>query len=227
MPVGFGRNNGFPFRFGGGPSALEDEHLSLLDALAKGWDTSENDGVRQEAYAQAQLLSCMWAMSKRLANQALPLRMLENLTTWEEATGLRPSVRSTPQERRRLLAAKLRGYAGNAIADLIETCTTVFGSNFVECRFADPADHIVYWPGGLTLPSGWSAPGPPGFEWSTNRVWMAVEVTKTGLSDREYLTKRNELFRALDTQMPAWMAVTIGVGSSFVVNVGIVGETFI
>lgn len=227
--LGFGKYNPFPLTFGGGESTLEVEHLAMLDELAPGWDVSEGTAVWNEAYAHAGVLSLIWSCNERLKNQALPLRMLENLTVWEEATGLRPTLADLDGERRRRVAAKLRGLAGNRLADISDTCSAIFGDNFSQVTRVDPANGITYWPGGPALPSGqgMSAPGPPGFEWSTNRVVLLVVVTTDGLSSALFQDKRSALYDALDTLIPAWMTITIGVGSSFIVNVGIVGQTYI
>jgi len=223
----FGIYGGFPFRLGGGPSKLEAEHMSMLDALAPAWDVGEDEPTWLEAYAHAKVLTTMWMCNERLKNQALPLKMMENLPTWEEATSLRPTAEDFPQERRRRLAAKLRGYVGNTLSDLEDVCEQIFGDNFVELRFCDAANVIAYWPGGTAISSGMAAPGPPGQEWSTNRVRMAVVVTKTGLSANTYMAKAGNLFNTLDALAPSWMTFVIGVGSQFVVNVGTVGQTII
>lgn len=225
--MAFGLYGGFPLRFGGGVSTLETEHMALLDQLEFAWDVSEDSEAYLEAYAHAKVLTTIWICNERLKNQALPLRMLENLTTWEEATSLRPTVKETPQSRRRRLAAKLRGFIGNTMADLEDICEAIFGDNFTELRLASSSNHIIYWPGGAALSTGLSAPGPPGLEWSTNRVRMAVVVTKTGLSDGQYVDKAGQLVHALDAIAPAWMTFCIGVGSSFIVNQGVVGQTLI
>lgn len=225
--MAFGLYGGFPLRFGGGVSTLETEHLALLDQLEFAWDVNEDSETYLEAYAHAKVLTTIWICNERLKNQALPLRMLENLPTWEEATSLRPTAKEMPQARRRRLAAKLRGLIGNTMADLEDIGAAIFGANFTELRLAESANHIIYWPGGAALSTGLSAPGPPGQEWSTNRVRLAAVVTKTGLSDSQYVDKAGHLVQALDATAPAWMTFCVGVGSEFVVNQGVVGQTLI
>src|SRR5689334_12791594 len=162
--LGFGRTNPFPFRFGGGESTLDVLHEALLDAYAPGWDVSDDAEKAAEAYMQALAVTFLWVANRRLGNQGQPLKMIEFLTTWEEATGLRPAARDRPIERRRRLAAKLRGLVNNTLSDIQAACQELLGPAFVALRTTAPDDEIVYWPG--------QNPGPPGFEWSSNRCTL-------------------------------------------------------
>jgi hypothetical protein len=218
--VAFGRYGAFPFRFGGGQSFHEIEHLAMLEALAPGYDIDEDQAVYAEVFAHARAVSMVWAINARVKNQALPLRMLENLTTWEEATGMRPGVHDLSVDRRRRVAAKLRGIAGNALADIVDTCTTIMGANFDTIVTVAAADVVVYGPGGV--------PGPPGFEFSSNRTHIGVRVTQDGLSTAAFTAKVNDLIAALDAMLPVWMTFQVGVGSSgFICDVGICDLTFL
>jgi hypothetical protein len=204
MPLGFGRN-AFPLRFGGGDSIVEVEHLAMLDALAPGWDVSEDTEVYAEAYAHACAVSVIWAVNERLKNQAIPLRMLEALTTWEEATRSFPGAGDSANTRRRRVAAKLRGIAGNTLADITETCEAALGDNFVTIHTVDSADEIVFWPNAPAISGVTSAPGPPGYEWCTNRCRLWIELTSAGTSDGEFLTRQASAYNAVNAILPAWM----------------------
>ena len=221
----FGAYGGFPFEFGGSDGVHEAEHMALLDELAPGWDVSEGTQVWNECYAHARAVTTIWYLSDRLKNEVLPLRMLSNLEEWEAATGLRVVDGDTDIARRQRLAAKLRGLAGNTISDIQGACTAVFGASFLG--LINAADVIAYWPGGPEIAGVTCAPGPPGLEWSSNRVALAVQVTRDGLAAGVFEDKLAALAEVLDGMLPAWMTYQIGTGSEFVTNVGIVGETFI
>ncbi len=216
--IGFGQPNPFPFTLGGGESPEETEHMALLDALAPGWDADEDPIHNAECLAYAQILSTIWACNKRLTNQALPMRMLENLTTWEEVLKLRPSARDTDVDRRRRVAAKLRGLGNNTIGDIRDAVEALLGENFDDLVFVAPANVVSYWP---------VNPGPPGFEWTSNRAVLGVRMNKNALSESAFFDKRAALVDLLDSILPSWMTFRIGVGTSFIVNQGVVGQTFL
>lgn len=217
MPA-FGGYGGFPLEFGGEESALEVEHEALLDALSPGWDV-EDPVHAAEVFGYATALTIAWAVNRRLASQGLAMSMLENLPVWEEVLRLRPSPTTPDIERRRRVAGRLRVFAKNALGDIHDACERVLGPRFVGLHVTTPATAISYWPG--------VNPGPPGLEWSSSRVRLGVEVTRAGTDDDDYNADRAELATLLDSFVPSWMTFAIGEGSSFVVNIGIVGSTFL
>jgi uncharacterized protein YmfQ (DUF2313 family) len=219
----------FPFRFPaafGSPGRSEEveiEHQAILDALAPAWDVAEGTALYGETLAEAFAVTAMWHPSRRLSNQLLPTRMLDNFTDYERACNLRPRPGETTKERRSRLAAKLRAVVSNALRDLGAACLQALGDAFVELVTTDEADAIVYWPA--------VNPGPPGYEWSSNRATVCVHVDKTLMSEAEFRRRRQALFDLLRDTLPAWMTAVIGIGSgsgsSFVCNQGIVGQTVI
>ena len=222
--LAFGRHNPFPFRFGGGDSTVEIEEQALLDALAPAFDPSDDTAHFQEIHADAIAVASIWEMNGRLANQVIPMRMLEALTTWEEATRTNPTSGDLDIERRKRVAAKLRGLSGNALPDIEETCRALLGSTFVAVHSVDDADRMFYWPAGPSTPSGDSAPGPPGYEWSSNVAHLQIEVTKNALDDDEFNAKMAALENTLDALLPAWMTCTWHTGSGFIVSESLLGE---
>jgi len=144
---------------------------------------------------------------------------MEALTDWEQVLKLNPSVDDSDQERRARVAAKLRGLINNALPDIEATAMKVLGVNFGAVVLVDPANQIVYWPGGT--------PGNPGFEWYSSRAIVGIRMTTTGLNAVQFAAKRAALIQALDSTLPSWMAAATGVGSEFVVNQGIVGQTLL
>lgn len=200
----------------------------MLDDLAPGYDVSEGYEVYAETYAHAAAIASIWDVNERLANQLIPARMLENLTIWEGATGRVPAFTATDNERRSAVAAKMRGLSGNSLADIGDAAAAILGDNFVNILTTDEADAVTYWPGGPVRTSGMSAPGPPGFEWSTNRVTICIVVTKGGLSLREFTTKRDALRLVAEDMIPAWQDILIGIDEGgFICDVGTCDETLL
>ncbi len=218
--MGFGVYGTFPFTFGDTTDdAFEVEHKALLDAMSPALDPTEDTAHEIETYAEALGLAMIWDANERLANQAIPEKMLEALTDWEQVLKLNPSVDDSDQERRARVAAKLRGLINNALPDIEATAKKALGVNFGAVVLVDPANQITYWPGGT--------PGPPSFEWYSSRAIIGIRMTATGLNAVQFAAKRAALIQALDSTLPSWMAMACGVGSEFVVNQGIVGQTLL
>lgn len=216
--LGLGKWNPFPLRFGGGQAKKQQAYLAILDALEPGF--SADDPANQgEAMAAAVAIAIAWAVNKRLTNQAIPTRMLENLTEWEQILKLRPTVEDTDQERRARVAAKVRGFGNNAIADINDAVAKVLGANYEDTLFVDPSNEVTYWPG--------VNPGPPGFEWASNRAKLSIKMNKNGLSNKQFIALRQSVADLLDALLPSWMTFSIGVGDAFVFNQGLLGQTFI
>jgi hypothetical protein len=217
--IGFGRANPFPLTFGGGTSTVDVVHQSLLDAYAPGWDVSDGTEKAADAYAQALAATMIWIAGRRLANQAQPLLMLENLTTWETVCKLRPSPTDTAYARRSALAAKLRGVAGNTLSDISDACAALLGSSFVGVFPVQPSDEITYWPG--------INPGVPGLEWTSNRCRLRVVLSKEGLSDVAFATLTNALESLLTDMLPTWMDYSWDTGSPFIIEQSLLDEASI
>lgn len=214
-----GRYAILPLSLGGGDETLRIEHEALLDALSPGWDTSYGTGIYEETFADALAVTMIWHINRRLANQAVPERMLEQLPRWEQATRTVPLPTDRDVDRRAAVAAKLRGYANNALGDIEAAAQKILGSHFHSLILVAPGAWITYWPG--------VNPGPPGLEWASNRARIAVRATKDGLSEAEFVALRDKLARHLDDMLPAWMGFCVGVGSAFIANIGIVGQTLL
>lgn len=213
----------FPWQWGAGDRTLEIEHQALLDALAPGWDTSSNTELYAETRAEALAVTLIWRVNRRVGNQWQPLRMMDMLEDFERATSTIVSDADTHGDRRMRLAGKLRSVVNNAFTDLDDACRATLGPNFVALAATAPADEITYWPG--------INPGPPGYEWSTNRAVVAVHVNKNGLDEDSFKRKRAALAEMLDHMRPSWLAYAIGVGTgagtTFIANKGVCGLTFV
>jgi len=216
----FGLYSEFPFEFGGHEEdPLAVEHGALLAAMEPALDPTEGTVHEVETYAEARTLSMIWDAGERLANQAIPARMLEALPDQEQILKIIPTPGTTDNERRGAVAAKQRGLAGNTMVDIEAALRKLLGRNFEEILYTPREDVVAYWPGGI--------PGPPGYEWTSSKAHIGIRVNQKGLSPGEVQKLIARLFGLLDTMIPAWMTYSIGVGSEFVLGQGILGLTFI
>jgi hypothetical protein len=212
--------NPYPRRYGGGPSTLELEHQALLDALAPGWDVSEGTAIYAECWAHALAITAIWQLNGRLRGHLVPARMLETLPVWEEACGLRPAPSDSPPVRRRAVAAQLRGFVGNTLRDISDVCAAAAGTAYEGLVIVDAAQATVYWPG--------INPGPPGFEWSSNRATVGVKIAKSGAADSDFLALVQRINRQLAVLCPAWMTFQVGVEEGGAIcDVAICDQTFL
>lgn len=218
--MAFGRYGGFPRRFGGGAPVLLQEHQAVLDALAPGYDVGEDSPIYDEVFAHALAVSTIWALNKRLEGSMIPARMLETLTTWEQSMRLRPKRADSLQTRRAAVAAKFLGLASNTISTIYDVCAALAGSVFLGLAQVDELDAIWYAPG--------INPGPPGFEWTSNRATIAVRLERTGIPDAVFLDLVQRIQVALTALVPAWMTFRIGTDEGgFIVDIGIVDLTLL
>ncbi len=216
----FGLYGEFPIEFGGTDGdPLVVEHQALLDALEPALDPTENTVHEVETYTEARTLSMIWDAGDRAANQAQPSKMLEALPDWEVAMKLVPEAGSTDNARRDTVAAKFRGLAGNALADIEDALRKLLGPNFEEIVTVAREDVIAYWPGGV--------PGPPGYEWTSTVAHIGIRVNLKGLGATSGQRFGAKLFALLDSLVPVWMTYTVGVGDEWVVGEGVVGLTFL
>jgi len=218
--MAFGRFGGYPRRYGGGDSTKQIELEAFLDAFAPAWDAAEDTENYAECEAYAVAVAMIWDINRRLTNQAIPAQMLEALPIWEETLKLRPADTDSAAARRGKVAAKLRGIAGNSTGDIVAALTALLGTTFVQLVIVPTANELTYWPG--------IYPGPPGYEWSSNRALVGVEVQQGVLSDAEFQDKQDAVVELLDLMLPSWMTFCTGVESGgFICDVGICGETFL
>lgn len=213
---------GTPFArpFGAGPSVWQLELAALLDAYAPGWDRSETSQSTAEVHALALGVAIVWAVNRRLEGQRIPARMLETLPRWERACNLRPAPTDTAQARRAAVAARFLGYAGNAPSDIYNVCTKLAGAAFLGLVTVTDSAAITYCPG--------INPGPPGFEWTSTRATVAVQLQRTGLPDAAYFDLVRKLRNELAILCPAWMTFQVGSAEGgFVPGVGIPGVTLL
>jgi hypothetical protein len=213
----------FPWRFGGADTIVDVEHQALLDALSPGWDISDDTELYAEVGTDAMAVTIIWQINRRFGNALIPRKMTDLLESYERACNLRPRRSDSRRRRRDALASKLRGLAGHTIADIEAAAENAAGNAFVALTVPADADIFSWWPG--------INPGPPGFEFSSNRAQIAIQLNGGGMTDSEYLRTVASVERALEVVRPAWLRTVVGLGTgpgtSFVVNQGIVGWTII
>lgn len=224
--AGFGKTNGFPRTFGGGTRARTYENRALARAFTKdGFTLVDGDAKSAEAYAYSVAVSNIWAVNTRLRNADIPPRMMETLPTYEEILRTRPSSNDTDNARRSVVAAKLRGISGQATSEDIEgVCSALLGTSFEGIRTTDPSNEFSYWPG--------INPGPPGFEWTSNRAIIGIAVRQDSRSDGAWSRVVSQLRDLLQTLLPGWQVFEVGTDDGgFTVGDGptggIVGVTFL
>jgi len=218
--VSLGKWGGFPFKLGSTQrKPTKVAYRALLDALEPAFDPTVGTYHEIETFAHARIEGMTWGAGGRLANQAIPERMLEELPNWEKILELNPIPGTSDFERRATVAGKLRGLQNNALPDIEEVSAKVMGANYEAVVVVEPENVVSYWPGGT--------PGPPGYEWASNIALIAVRVNKNGLSDSDFLAKVGRLREQLEDFLPGWMDFSIGVGDAFIVNKSIVGQDLI
>jgi hypothetical protein len=212
---------GFPLALplGGGPDDCEVEQDALLQALEPQLDPEDPIQVAL-TYGEGLAIAMIWAVNRRLKGQLDPNRMIETLPVWETACQLRPLPSDTDTDRRNALAARFLGYAGNALAQIVAAAEKIAGEAFVGFAVAI-GDTTTYSPG--------INPGPPGFEWSSNRALLAIQLVRGGLPDAAFLDMMRRLRTELDILCPSWMTFNVGTlePGGFVAGVGICGATLL
>lgn len=198
------------------------EHEAILDYLAPHWDTSEGTALWAETRAEAYAVTSMWLLNVRLGNQLIPERMLDNLVDWETACQLRHGPGDSTRARRRRLAAKMRGFVGNALADIEDVARKAAGQRFVALVQADTS--VAFWPG--------VNPGFPGFEWTSSYATVAAHLSRGNLSSASLARLVDTTRDAMLEMCPSWMRCDVGLGNgttsgNFVAGVGIAGVTIV
>lgn len=215
--MSLGKWSGFPFKLGSTQKkATKVAYRATLSALETAFDPTVGTYHEVETFAHSRIEGMVWGAGQRLANQAIPEKMMEALPEWEEILELNPAPGTSDHARRRAVAAKMRGLQNNAIPDIEEVAQKVMDANYEAVVTVEPEDVVEYWPGGT--------PGPPGFEWASNIATIAVRVNKTGLSDSAFLLKVGRLREQLEDFLPAWMTFQIGTGSAFTVGASIIAQ---
>lgn len=213
----------FGIGFGGGtgsPTIYEQEMTALLDAYSPGWDSDDSTQNAAEVRALALGTAMIWAVNKRLEGILMPPRMLETLGTWEDACKLRPLPGTTIMERRAALSARFLGFAGNTVSQIFDVAQALCGQLFLGVATVPESLTTNYEPG--------INPGPPGFEWCSNRCAIAIQLKKTGIAGADFFDLQRRLRNELNQLVPAWMVAINGTDeSAFVAGVGVPGITLI
>lgn len=211
----------FPCNLGAADDTLEQIRLALSEEL-RSWGLNVNDGesAEIELTSDAMVLAFMWAVNERIGNQALPLRMIDHLPVWETIMQLRPVKGQGDNARRAAVAARMRGFGGNAFStDMTQAAATEAGGAWVESRKNAEADTTSYWPG--------INPGPPGFEYASNRAHVAFVLNSAGIELGQFIDLRDRVAILVDQMRPDWLTFEVGTndtGDGFKLGVSIVGQ---
>lgn len=216
FPTRFPRQHGRPL------FDVDAEHEALLDYLSLGWDIAEETALWAETRAEAYAITAGWLLNRRLANQLVPTRMLDNFVDWETACSLRSGANESTRARRRRLAGKMRGFVGNTISDIEDVARKAAGDRFVALVQATTTNAVSYWPG--------VNPGPNGFEWSSSFAIACAHLTAGNLNAGQQRRLLDTTRDAMLEMCPAWMTCEAAFGDgttsgSFVAGVGIAGVT--
>lgn len=217
---GFGATNPFPRRFGGGTRARAVERLAFAEQFEKLGLNPEDPSVGATVYALANAVGVVWAVNTRLRGAEIPERMLETLTTYEEILRLTPDADDADVARRQAVAAKLRGLSGNTFSDIESAVSALLGAQYDGLVTVAPADELTYWSG--------INPGPPGYEWFSNRMVLGVKIKREGIDPAGFERLFGQCRAFLQDFLPAWEVFAIGVGADgFTVDVDTVDIDFL
>lgn len=209
--MSWGAGGPWPRRFGGGKRARAVERLAFAQAFREAGLNPEDPSVGANVYALANAVGGIWAINTRLRGAEIPERMLETLTVYETILRLRPDADDPDVVRRQAVAAKLRGLSGNTFVDIQAAVSSLLGSQFDGLITVAPADDITYWPG--------INPGPPGYEWFSNRMVLGVRIKREGIDAAGFDRLFGQCQTLLQDLLPAWEVFAIGVGADgFVVD---------
>jgi len=113
----------------------------------------------------------------------------------------------------------MRGILGNAARDIEAAARKILGVNFDAFLSFGVGTDWFYMPG--------VNPGPPGKEFASNRSHIAIRMNRIGITNERFRALRDSLVERLHKMVPDWQTYTVGVGTGFVCNQGIVGQEFI
>ena len=261
----FGWRAPLPFKLGGGRSeTVRAMHEIVRNGrplvLQDGGDATE---VEAENRTMARMLAVGWRDTERRRLQGDPMKLsanvrpvkdpetgdveaLSTLERWEKILGLRAWDRDALVDRRRAVAARLRGYTSNTIASINGAMSAVFGPWFISVEERD-IDEVDY--------AGKAPPGSVQASWATNSftfdadypgIYNATYPFSSGLAritvnfvppqntdQTDVDAKASKALETLDAIMPAWMTATTSqwavnqTSGGFYADVSLIGLTAI
>lgn len=254
-----------PFKLGGNRS---ETVRAMHDVVTNGRPLVLQDGgdateVQAENRTIARMLAVGWRDSERRRKQGDPMKLSANvrpvkdpetgevealsmLERWEKILLLRSWDRDALADRRRAVAARLRGYTSNTVASINGAMGAVFGPWFLSVEENDVSD-VDYAgkvpPGNVN--ASWASgaftfsaqyPGVynasyPFYSGLAHIVVNFVPPLNTDQSDVD--AKASKALEVLDAILPAWMTATTSQwaitqsGSGFYADVSLIGLTSI
>lgn len=229
-----------PFKLGGGRSeTVRAMHEIVVNGrplvLRDGGDGTE---VQAEDRTMARMLAVGWRDSERRRKQGDPMKLsaevrpvkdpatgeveaLSVLERWEKILGLRAWDRDALVDRRRAVAARLRGYTSNTVATINGAMGAVFGPWFLSVEENDIADvdYAGKAPPG-NVQASWADSGYtfsadyPGiynatYPFSSGLARITINFVPPQNTDQSDVdAKASKALEVLDAILPAWMSAT-------------------
>lgn len=261
----FGWRAPLPFKLGGGRSETvramhEVVRNSRPVVLQDGGDATE---VEAENRTIARMLAVGWRDTERRRKQADPMKLsalvrpvkdpetgeveaLSMLERWEKILGIRAWDRDAIVDRRRAVAARLRGYTSNTVATINSAMGAAFGPWFisVEERDIDEVDYpgkapagSVYasWiDSGYTFTSDYPGTYNASYPFSSGLARITVNFVPPANTDQADIdAKASKALETLDAILPAWMSATTSqwaidqTSGGFFADISLIGLTAI
>lgn len=227
-------------RDGGDGTEVQAEDRTIARMLAVGWRDSER---RRKQGDPMKLSANVRPVKDPATGDVEALSMLER---WERILGIRSWDRDALADRRRAVAARLRGYTSNAVANINGAMGAVFGSWFLSVEENDVGD-VDY--------AGRVPPGNVHASWATNAFTFSAQypgrynatfpfysglarivvnfVPPLNTDQSDVDAKASKALEVLDAILPAWMSATTSQwatsqsGSGFYADVSLIGLTSI
>lgn len=200
-----GAYNFFPEKFGAEKGVHNVEILleALLEADGTALAKDVDSYVWAERMAEARVLSYLWKLNRRLANQWDPRRMTDFLPRWERILGIVPNKDDTEVERRAKVGAKLASYGAEPINQVVvDTLIQVLGDVFGSIVHSTSATANGFVPGGVNVPGGANLPDG---DWYSTIAYLAIETFQGDLTNATFREKFGDVYEFLDDLVPAWV----------------------
>jgi hypothetical protein len=254
-----------PFKLGGGRS---ETVRAMSDVVTNGRPLVLQDGgdgteVQAENRTIARMLAVGWRDSERRRLQGDPMKIsaevrpvkdpetgevvaLSMLERWEKILGLRAWDRDALVDRRRAVAARLRGYTSNTVATINGAMGAVFGPWFLSVEERDisevdypgkapPGSVLASWAtGAYTFTADYPGTYNATYPFSSGLARITVNFVPPQNTDQSDVdAKASKALETLDAILPAWMSATTSQWATdqttggFLADISLIGLTAI
>lgn len=188
---------------------------NIQNRLADGFDPSDTSLASGYAYAEGSVLGIAWSLVRRVSKQFQARSTIDWLADFEKILGLRPTSRLSTPRRRKIIASRLKGLDATNLSKIQEMSEEVLGNHLISLQITAPGDTIRYWP---------PNPGPPGYEWMSNRLVVYAKVQKIGSSEDEFATLIRQWEENMHRIMPVYCDFDWHTGDNFYLGESFLGE---